>query len=296
MRTLYIVDGDSSGGSLKRAVRGAEILVWRDALYEGPVPGGLSLGQLSRIRARHWNVAASDFSRRDRNLARARQFDEVVLWLGPTMVCQLSLIQLLDWFAAHPAKNLTLIDAEYAGWLPPEKMAPHLERRRKVTAAMLRVARRAWKAFTAPDPQPLQKFLVSDSSALPGLRPILQKIAEEYPDDSGLSRIERKLLAQFRRPRKAVEGVAHAMRDETFGDVYYFDALDRFIGATNQLLCFAEPPPENLRAAVLVTTGFGRKVLAGKADAIAFNGIDRWIGGMHLEGFHVARRSFFPLR
>jgi hypothetical protein len=156
---------------------------------------------------------------------------------------------------------------------------------------MLRVARRAWKAFTASDPHALQNFLATDSSALPQLRPILQKIAEEYPDDSGLSRIERKLLHQFRRPRKAVEGVANVMRNETFGDVYYFDALDRFIGATNQLVCLAEPLPENLRAAVLVATEFGRKVLAGKADAIAFNGIDRWIGGVHLEGSHPPRRA-----
>jgi hypothetical protein len=287
--TLYIVDGDSSAGSLKPAVPGAEILVWRDALYDGPVPGGLSLGELSRVRARHWNAGRA-FAERDRALKRARTFDEVILWFGPTMVCQLSLIQLLDWFSRNPVRLLTLVDDEYAGWLPPNKIAEPLAKRRRVTASIFALARRTWKAFTSPDPSRLKKFVESDSAALPELRPVLQRMLEEYPDATGLSRIERKLLEQFRRPQKAAAGVAAAMRDETFSDTYYFDALDHFIAATNQLICFAEPPPENLRASKLVLTDFGRKVLAGKADAIASNGIDRWIGGVRLQGDHIPRR------
>jgi hypothetical protein len=31
-------------------------------------------------------------------------------------------------------------------------------------------------------------------------------------------------------------------------------------------------------------------VLAGQADQIALNGIDRWIGGVHLQGHHVPWR------
>jgi hypothetical protein len=31
-------------------------------------------------------------------------------------------------------------------------------------------------------------------------------------------------------------------------------------------------------------------VLAGGADQIALNGIDRWIGGVHLQGHHVPWR------
>lgn len=295
MPTLYIVDGESSAGSLRGHLPEAEILSWRDALYDGPVPGGLSLQELSRIRASYWN-AGGEFSKRDRALKRFAKFEEIVLWFGPTVVCQLSLIQLLDWFSAQdcPSREyptLSLIDWQYAGWLPPDKMAPHLERRRPVTAAILRVARKAWKAFTASDPKPLQQFLHSDSSALPELRPILIRIAQEYPDASGLSRVERKLLAQFRRPIKAAAGVGKAMAGETFGDSYYYDALDRFIGATNQLLCFSEPPSGNLRASHLAATDFGRKVLAGKADSIASDGIDRWIGGVHLEGREPPRRS-----
>jgi hypothetical protein len=37
-------------------------------------------------------------------------------------------------------------------------------------------------------------------------------------------------------------------------------------------------------------TSAGAQVLAGDADQIALNGIDRWIGGVHLQGHHVPWR------
>jgi hypothetical protein len=37
-------------------------------------------------------------------------------------------------------------------------------------------------------------------------------------------------------------------------------------------------------------TDIGRRVLAGKADYITLNGIDRWIGGVHLLGHRVGWR------
>jgi hypothetical protein len=37
-------------------------------------------------------------------------------------------------------------------------------------------------------------------------------------------------------------------------------------------------------------TDAGARVLAGEGDQIALNGIDRWIGGVHLQGHHVPWR------
>jgi hypothetical protein len=291
MATLYIVDGESSGGSLRGLLPKAKILVWRDALYDGPVPGGISLTKLSRIRTRHWG-AGNELSIRDRELAQFQRFEEIVLWFGPTMVCQLSLIQVLDWFAGQKKGDtkVTLIDKEYAGWLPPRKLGSYLELRRAVTATIYRLARRVWKAFTARDPRKLNEFLSADLAVLPELRRILLLQAREYPDSrNGLSRIERRLLENLTQPAGVAHTVASVMPDETFGDVYYFDILRRFLRSRNQLINFDEPftgdfaGPEFRRSRIALTD-FGRRVLKGQADAIAFNGIDRWIGGVHLEG------------
>ena len=291
MATLHVVDGQSSGGTLSGLLPKAKILVWRDALYDGPVPGGLSLAQLSRIRTRHWG-AGNELSIRDRELARFRRFQEVVLWFGPTMVCQLSLIQVLDWFAGQKKGDtrVTLVDEEYAGWLPPQKLGPYLERRRPVTAAMYRLARRVWKAFTARDPRKLNEFLSADLAALPELRRILLLQAQEYPDSrNGLSRIERRLLDNLSKPTVVAHLVGAVMPDETFGDGYYFDIVRRFLRSRNQLINFDEPftgdfAGVEFRRSRIALTNFGRKVLRSKADAVAFNGIDRWIGSVHLEG------------
>jgi hypothetical protein len=292
MRTLYIVDGHSSAGSLKRALPHAEILIWRDALYEGPVPGGLSLAELTRVRERHWS-ASGELRKRDRELARFHDFDEVVLWFGPTVVCQLSLIQLLDWFAGQEkgATAISMIDHEYPGWLPPERLARHLRRKRPVTLSAYRLARRCWRGFAASDPRSLNRSLGAESDPLPELRRVLLLQAREYPDArSGLSRIEKKLLRALPKPAAASHLVASVMRAETFGDTYYFSVLRALIEARNQLVCFAQPfhgdlSGDEFRRSRIALTEFGRQVLAGKADAVVFNGIDRWIGGVHLEGY-----------
>ena len=291
MATLHIVDGESSGGALKGLLAKAKILVWRDALYDGPVPGGLSLAQLSRIRARHWG-AGKGLSVRDRELAQFQKFQEVVLWLGPTMVCQLSLIQVLNWFAGQKKSDTTvsLIDGAYAGQHRPEQLGPLLERRRPVTGAMYRLARRVWKAFTARDPRKLNEFLSADLAVLPELRRILLLQAQEYPDSrNGLSRIERRLLEQLTKPTGVAHLVGQVISGETFGDMYFLDIVRRFLLSLNQLICFAEPFLGNIANAEfcrsrIALTNFGRNVLRCKADTIAFNSIDRWIGGVHLEG------------
>jgi hypothetical protein len=50
-------------------------------------------------------------------------------------------------------------------------------------------------------------------------------------------------------------------------------------------LLAAEPPTGPVGAATGVRlTAAGRRVLGGDADHVALNGIDRWIGGVHLAG------------
>src|SRR2546422_4361370 len=87
MKVLHIVDGESTGGSLRQAGfrKNGDILPWRDALYTGPVPRGLTLRQLSRLRSRFWTRRSlTEFDRRDAALARHADYEEVVLWFGPT--------------------------------------------------------------------------------------------------------------------------------------------------------------------------------------------------------------------
>jgi hypothetical protein len=66
--------------------------------------------------------------------------------------------------------------------------------------------------------------------------------------------------------------------------------MDRMAAGPDPLLR-PDPPGRTLELATSVhLTGSGERVLAGEADQVALNGIDRWIGGVHLEGHHVPWR------
>jgi hypothetical protein len=89
--------------------------------------------------------------------------------------------------------------------------------------------------------------------------------------------------------------LASVLSTEWVGDLFLFDLLERCAEAEHPLVSIVEPlGPErkrnlNYRSQVSLTDTGGR-VLDGKADHVTCNGIDRWIGGVHLSGKRVPWR------
>jgi hypothetical protein len=73
------------------------------------------------------------------------------------------------------------------------------------------------------------------------------------------------------------------------GDLFFFRIADRLAGAPVPLLEL-DPPGHVSAGTRLRPTGAGRRVLRGEADHVALNGIDRWVGGVHLRGGAVRWR------
>jgi hypothetical protein len=197
---LHITNGDSAADGMRAAGVEGDILPWRDVLHDGPVPGGLPLEALSRVRAEFIALGGWDaedvrrgFTARDARLATSAADDEVVLWFEHDLYDQLQLIQVLDWFAQHPHPRLSLIcGPEYVGNMPPARMRELFAVRGAVTAAQLREARQAWAAFTAADPSGMNDLEIA---ALPFLGAAFRRQLEEYPwTTDGLSRLERRVL------------------------------------------------------------------------------------------------------
>lgn len=301
--TLHIVDGDSTAGTLKDAgFSRREILSWRDALYTGPVPAGLSLRQLSRVRSRFWTNGkrATEFDKRDAALAKHGRFDSIVLWFGEHCVlCQLSLMQILSWFREQGVAAEKLAWARvHGGELRPEQIPRACAARQSVTTAQMRLAERAWRAFRQDSPQGMARLLKVDLSGLPSLRGPLTRLLQEYPwNRSGLSRLEGELLREIRKREKAkaVVALGSIMMREYVADTLLLDMLRNFVWAPLPLLRFAERfegkvETNEFARSILELTEVGRWVLAGKADHVALNGVHRWIGGVHLEGRSVGWR------
>ena len=227
-------------------------------------------------------------------------FEEIVLWFGATPVCQLSLIQLLAWLGERGRikQGLSLVSA-YGGWLRPEQLLQAYAARQPVTSAQKRLGGRAWLAFCSPSPVALSRLLTTDLRPLPELRDTMSFMLQEYPErHSGLSRLEQKLLRTVQSlgvtaPAFAVGSTS--LRTEMVGDGFLFDMLWGFVTAPHPLLRFAKPFTGKLdsyqfNGSKITVTDAGQRVLAGKADHVALNGINRWIGGVHLLGHRVRWR------
>ncbi|WP_420126025.1 DUF1835 domain-containing protein [Longimicrobium sp.] len=302
---LHVTNGDSAAERIRAAGVEGPILPWRDVLHDGPVPPGLPLEALSEVRAgfiasRGWGAAdevRASFAERDRTLAASRDEDEVVLWFEHDLYDQLQLIQLLDWCAAHPHPRLTLINpAEYLGMMDAARIRELFDDRATVTPEQLALGRRAWDAFRAPDPRGLEAVIAGGGDAMPHLPAALFRLLEEYPAvGNGLSRSQEQILIAFAGGpstlREAYPASHHQVEDAIWmGDGSFAGLVQALASGPTPLLAFEDdgdgadggPGAAMDRRAAL--TDAGREVLSGGADAVRMNGIDRWIGGVHLSG------------
>jgi hypothetical protein len=123
-------------------------------LHEGPVPLTATLDELTAIRVEYLagagggDIGAIEFelTARDRGLSMSPNFDRVVLWLEHDLFDQIQLLQVLDWFAANPRKDgsLLLVQAQdYIGRETPEAIEALAVTEEAVTQEQLDLAKRA---------------------------------------------------------------------------------------------------------------------------------------------------------
>ncbi len=319
--TLHLTNGESAAGTLRQTGIPGMVISWDDVLHEGPVPANLSLEQMSDVRARFIAGAGwgSDeqvrqrFADRDSHLLSLPDGAHVFLWFEHDLYDQLQLIQLLDWFAQQRQRHLN-VELINIGAFPGhpnfgglgELTAPELAslyvQSQPVTETQLALARAAWSAFTAPEPTAIVRLLDGDTSALPFLGAALTRHLEQFPSaDNGLPRTERQILetvsAGAHKPVDVFQ-VAQRLEGARFmGDMTFWSIMANMAQGHHPLLttdgALVSPSPIALDAFIgqsFRVTNEGAAVLSGRADAVRLNGIDRWLGGVHLYGETAAWR------
>jgi hypothetical protein len=311
-QALHISNGDATdvpGTGLARRV-----VYWRDILHEGPVPE-VGPTELRRIRvdylADHEGVerveAMRRFTERDQALEAGRD-GEYVLWFEADLYDQLQIIEILARLddLGVPAQRVTLICiGEHAGIarfgglgeLTAEQLRelPLTNACARLTRAALDLATRAWAAFRAPTPVGLAAVTAARLGELRFFGEAFDRLSREYPATrDGLSLTERRVLAAVA-DGAADAGTAfvRAGARETrpyLGDSTCFARMDRMAQGPHPLLRLDAPAHRVEPTTGVQLTDTGLRVLAGEADRIALNGIDRWIGGVHLQGHHVPWR------
>jgi len=320
MKRLHITNGDSAAGGIAAAGVEGRVLPWRDMLHEGPVPAGLALEELSRVRARFlasapwgepYDRVLAAFAERDATLREYRRYDEIVLWFEHDLYDQLQLLQIVHWLALRPApgarQSLLCIGAHPSvplfrglGQLEPVHLAGLFERRVPIDDGIRETCRAAWEAFTASDPTELQELADRDHSGLPYLRPALQRHLEQYPSTrDGLSRSAHQALQALESGPRTLAELFRVSQIESesapfMGDTAFLFHLRDLAAGEQPLLrpsdggellgLISGPDPVATTPGRVELTEVGRKVLAGQADRSRFQAVDTWLGGVHLEG------------
>ena len=318
VRFLHVANGTCTTRIIGSAGIPGERSIWADPLYEGPVPAGLSDDELLEVRRRYlagpgdlkWAAwagpdptldPANDMREWRATIERHESYDELILWFEHDLFDQLNLIQVLTWIREHlpSAKPVSLVciasfpgrpDFKGLGELTPDELASLVETRQRVGRDQYELAERAWLAFRAPTPETLDALRQGDTSALPYLAPAIDRLLQEYPwTRDGVSRTERRLLELADGDGIALSNAFPRMHG---GEKVYY-VTDASLAALAETLSHTMPSLLTLDLSTVeegrvlqgrvMLTDAGRSVLSGELDRVTTCGIDRWLGGVHLQ-------------
>jgi hypothetical protein len=316
---LHIYNGDSTADTARAADIPGEHLSWREALVCGPAPADLAENEFIEIRAHHlatsYNVPVdkcrAELLAMHEALATFAEHDEVVLWFEHDLFCQVQLLYLLNWFAARELglTKLSMVCVDKfpgvqpfhgLGQLNQEQLLSLFPGRSRIAGPQLELATKAWEAYSASDARSLIALLRTDMSALPFLKDALRKHLERFASiRNGLGRVENTALALVPAGHSKFRSLfpAFARRESGygFGDAQVYLAMETMMTVRKPLLIqqnrnhWIKDSAQMLLASFEVTED-GKAVLAGQEDFVATNGIDTWLGGIHLSGKEAAWR------
>lgn len=305
-RYLHIANGSATTDLIAAAGIPGTLSIWADPLYEGPVPAGLTDAELVDVRGRYLggddpdSDPVNDLRRWRAVIADHDSYEELILWFEHDLFDQLNLIQVLTWIVEHLSvpKRVSLVlvgsfpgrpEFHGLGELTPGELASLLDTRQPISEAQYTLAQTSWSAFRASTPHALDDLRHNDTSALPYLSAAILRFLQEYPwTRDGLSRTERRLL-ELAQGRDVKLSVAFPRMHDGEKAYYVTDlsvaGLAATLSSTSPPLLHLKRPDtsENALHGTVTATEVGSAVLAGTRDRVLTCGVDRWLGGVHLQ-------------
>jgi hypothetical protein len=297
---VHVVNGDATAASLAEAELPGDIVVWADALDQGPLLPTAD-DDARAARAAFWAArlpgrgTAGDHAARLAGWDRAfddavRTAEEVVLWYEHDLFDQLALVRLLaraGRMTPAPKAQLSLVSIDRHDEVPEFKGLGQLEayqlaalwpRRTPIAREAIDEAAAAWLAVTAPDPRGVA-YLVKRIRVMPFLGFALERHLEDLPDSAtGLSRTEAQVLRAIERGVSAERALLGAT---PAGERYYLTdtAVAHVVATLAGLGAITRGADGALAPAPLA-----KEIQAGRIDRVAHAGVDDWRGGVRLEG------------
>ncbi|MEQ9491852.1 MAG: DUF1835 domain-containing protein [Alphaproteobacteria bacterium] len=281
-----------------------DFLEYSDPICRGPVPANPDDDVYRSFRAEfiadNWEYDREEtlekLAKADARLDRASEYDIIVLWFEHDAYDQTILIKLLNRLSKQPdsLERMRLIQIDRfdgvqpfngLGQLSAEQLATLPQHAVPVTWQMVESAREAYAAYVSNNPLDIVTIARRDIPGLPFLRQALVRMCLEYPAAmDGLSLTERLTLQAIasgaKTPAQCFFELYYNFDPQPFlGDLMYWDDIERLADAPEPAI----EPIEDWKSEAKLTS-FGRALLNRSEDWVTRNGIDRWIGGVHLAG------------
>ncbi|CAG7650564.1 sigma-70 family RNA polymerase sigma factor [Paenibacillus allorhizosphaerae] len=320
---LHIVNGDSVAEKLRQGVVQGDILVWREIYPEGPVTAGPVRPAERQARASYlekaMGIPTTEYIRlseaQEKELNEFGKYKEVVLWFEHDLFDQTMLCYLLHWFARQTLGKTTLSLLSIGtfpgielfrglGQLSVSQLKTLSGTWQTIGQSELALGSTVWEAYCSPDPGELAQLINEENTtALPFVHDAFQLHLSRFPSTfNGLGVVEQTTLELVQcgldRPTDLFEQAGNKLHWLGMGDLQYWRSLANMSQGASPLLklegqemfpSYSTPSP-SFRQCKVAMTELGKRVMEGKEDWVAVNGIDEWYGGVHLQGRSAAWR------
>ncbi|MEL7187682.1 MAG: DUF1835 domain-containing protein [Pseudomonadota bacterium] len=288
-----------------------DFLAFYDPYVHGPVPRADSLDDFLQCRAHfiadslhpNYDEVLEGLQQQYAALDGVRHYDAAYLWFEHDSFDQLILAKLLAYFAdreARPAHLKMISITQYPGidrfiglgQLPPEALQVLWQEFMDVTPEQLELGVQVWAAVQSPSPDALFEVIAGGTPALPTMAIALDRHLKELPSKrNGLSLAEDLTLQILDDKGDLTAAKLFNWYNNQYeplpfmGDSGYWLLLDGLASCGKPALTIARQgeQPNDWHVSL---TDVGRQLLAGDADWVELNGIDRWLGGIHLNSRH----------
>lgn len=310
---LHIVSGDSAAASLMVALhlRRDQVLINEDFLSCGPAPATADLGVWRSARESYMREIYVEWREYAANglLMNAERLDQeqaIAVWVGLGLPDQLLLawvVFLFDRLNLDLSK-LAIVQFEKLrptqdvlslGELSPENIRQYRPAPHRLDSKEVEELRRLWKVYTSDDPAALSRY-VAGGSPMPIVHRAVSELLYRYPDvRSGLGVWDERLLRHtLDKGPAAARVIGYTLASGSLdwqGDMHIFHRLISMAAVRSPLISLTGSRT-TMRGCEVRPTSFGQDVLAGNANTVRENGIDDWIGGVHLgDDSYVTFRS-----
>ena len=261
----------------------------------------------------------SDYETLRNSLDKLNNAKQIVLWAGPSLDEQLIFVWIVVFLNSlgvdlnklqyvlvthDSAENRSI---QCLGVLSPDGFALARKTTKPFAANELELIFKAWLAWSSSNPNDISSFLKLNhtSNTLSILVSRFSLLLRYYPSlVSGLSQLDEILLklCHSHGPNSvritAEYIVSHSNKPDLIGDQIVKGLLLKLASSHLKfpLLKITGEPKEFRQPLNIELTDAGKAVLVGEANFVELNGIDEWIGGVHLKSPPGAVWYFDPAR